>query len=230
VLIGLILAATLATTPGEAPSQADLKAHNIEIVPKATGAPGIFSVQEDGTIRHIQSGMICPADFPNVHFLSLQIYKSAAVGDDVGCDYGRSGPDGRAVSKLTIFATRAPADATLDAAFAHYKQEIVNQYPGAAEVPAALHIQVPQTGKDRTDYRATGYTVSANGVPRHTELITALWGQWVLEVRATYPSAIIMVEKDTSQQELAEKLFDIKSPYLVFMSASRSLGAVGLDP
>src|SRR5687768_13583077 len=77
---------------------------NREIVARTDGAEGIFTVQPNGNILHIQSGLLCPAQFPHVTFWHAQIYASSqGQGTDVGCDYGRFDNQGRAVSKLTIF-------------------------------------------------------------------------------------------------------------------------------
>ena len=203
-----------------------LAARNSEIVAHTPGAKDVFSVQEDGAIRHLQSGMVCPEDFPNVHFMDAQIYSAPSTGIDVGCDYARIGSEGNAVSKLTIFAVKATNTATLDDVFAGYRRDIESAYPTASATPAALQIQNNATGQTGTDYRAIGYAITVGGRATHSELIVGIFDGWVLEVRATYPNSVIKVEKDTTKADLQDQLYDIQSPYLAFMAASDSLKEV----
>src|SRR5215469_11013721 len=70
-------------------------ARNAEIVKNTKGTDGVFVVRDDGTIRHVQSGLVCPAKFPNVAFWHAELFDSPlGPGMDVGCDYGRNGADG----------------------------------------------------------------------------------------------------------------------------------------
>lgn len=214
-------------------ASASLKTQNEKIVAQTPDTGGVFVVQDDGSIRHVPSGTICPANFQNVHFAHADIFSSVAgAGTDVGCDYARNNPAGSAVSKLTIFITKAPDGMTLDAAFARYNREIQAAYPGAVPMPQSLRIGDKKTGQYATDYRAAGYTVSIDGQNYHSELIVGLWNGWMLEVRATYAHSIIIV-KDSSETSINDakiQLFDIENPYVAFMSVRDSLQAHNVAP
>jgi hypothetical protein len=204
----------------------DLSARNRSIVAANSKAGAAFTVERDGSIRHLPSGADCPADFPNVHLADVYNYSSAAIGNDVSCDYARGDGQGGAISKLTIFLVKQAAGANLDSVFAEYEHEVRSAHPEAAEMPAALHITDQSTGKDNADYRATGYTVVLDQQKYHSELIVGLVKGWAVEVRATYPNAIIYVDKNTSRGEMANQLNDIKTPYLAFMRVHDSIGEV----
>src|SRR5215831_17710884 len=133
----LLLIAITARALAES-SSAVVATRNSEIVAQAPLAKDVFVVEVDGAIRHLQSGMSCAASFPNVSLADVQIFPSSAIGLDVGCDYARVGVDGNAVSKLTVFAVKAPEGATLDSVFAGYRREVVSAHPEASEVRAAL--------------------------------------------------------------------------------------------
>ena len=219
-LLWLLLATACVPAFADAPS-ADLVAHSKLIVAQTAGSSGIFVVQDDGSVRHRQSGLVCPADFQNVHFVQILIF--VPDGTDIGCDYARVIADGSAVSKLTIFSTKAPDGATLDSVFAHYKDEIVRAHPGVTEEkPTSLSI-TDSAGKQRTDYQTAGYSITLGGKHFHSELIIGLFKGWMLEVRATYPNSVVQVDTNTTKDEMRDQVMDIESPYLAFMSAQDSL-------
>src|SRR6476646_1683188 len=125
-------------------------AFNRSVVAHSPGAQSTFNVQPDGSIRHLQSGLLCPADFPNTHLVDVQIYSTVAgVGTDVGCDYARLTGDHVVAAKLTIFFVRASDTTTLASAFEKYRTEVIAAQPGAVPVPAALHISDQATHADR---------------------------------------------------------------------------------
>jgi hypothetical protein len=221
----IVLAAILAlATPAFADGigvSADTKANNAAVINAIPDAKDVFLVQGDGGILHLQSGFVCPADFPHVHFVHALIFsRSSSIGTDVGCDYARNANDGNAVSKLTIFLVKADEGATLDAAFGRYKTEVLTAAPGATILPASLHMGDKQTGQDRTDYRAAGFAVPEGNSQVHSELIVGIFKGWIIEVRATYPSAVIKVEKGMTQEQIHDQLFDIEGAYIAFMKTT----------
>jgi len=216
VLLMTTAQGSMATTPSAA------MARNKAIVTAGDPTESIFSVQADGSILHRLSGALCPSDFEYAHLLDIQIYPAAAPGEDVGCDYGRVGPDGYLASKLTIFIVRMPEGATLDAVYEKYRNEVLAN-PSAVEGPPSLHITDQRTGSDNANYRANGFSVTLEGRRFHSELLVSLYGHWAIEVRATYPNAEIVVDKNTTKEDLRKQLSDIKDPYLAFMAVSDSL-------
>jgi hypothetical protein len=222
------LLAVLAWLSAAAAGQTNpIAVRNSQIVAKTDAAAGVMLVEDDGGIRHLQSGLLCPADFPNVHFAQAQIY--ATDGTDVGCDYARTGDGGSAVSKLTIFATKAPAGATLASVFERYNAEVMS-HPGTRTEPAQDFTINDNAGKPRTDYRKAGYDIVLGDRHFHSELIVGLVDGWMLEVRATYPSRIVMIEKGTTKEQMRDRLFDLESPYLAFIAAQESLEKAASKP
>jgi hypothetical protein len=174
-----------------APSPEDLaaaKVHNQDIVSRASGIDGVFVLQDDGTIKHLQSGMICPGYFQNVQLWHLEVFKSdAGAGADVGCDYGRNDAGGHWVSKLTIFATRAPDGTTLDQAFARYRAEILQAAPDAQSRGEALHDDTkPQDRGTLSDYRSEEFVTQRDGRTCTDDLYVVVHGGWMMEIRSTY--------------------------------------------
>lgn len=112
-----------------ASSTADFAVKYAEGLVAATeNAKGVWSVQPDGSIKHVQSGLVCPVTFPNVLLAKLFVFPAVGgqTGTDVGCDYIRgTGSDwGRNLDAvLTIYATQAPGF-TLDVAFTQYEAEM----------------------------------------------------------------------------------------------------------
>jgi hypothetical protein len=177
---------TLASAPALAADPADpgTIAWNNKIAMHSPNIDGVFVVQDDGTIRHVQSGMICPATFANVKLWHLETFPSPrGKGMDVSCDYGRNGPNNRFVSKLTLFATIAPDGATLDRAFAAYRAEVIQANPGVrSEGPLPLPPKVTLSG----EWKSESFLERRDDRAFTSELIVALRGQWMFEVRATY--------------------------------------------
>lgn len=195
---------------------------NKAIVAASDAAGSIFSVRADGSILHRPSGAVCPSDFEYMHLADIQIYPATTPGDDIGCDYGRVGPDGYFASKLTIFIVRVPDGTTLDSVYEKYRNEVLAT-PSAVEGPASLHIADEKTGSDDSSYRASGFSITLDGRRYHSELLVSLRGEWAIEVRATYPNAVIVVDKNATQESLRAQLDDIKDPYLAFMAVNDSL-------
>lgn len=179
--------AILIAAPAMAAEPADpgTIAWNNKIAMRTPGIDGVFVVQDDGTIRHVQSGMVCPARFSNVQLWHLETFPSkAGKGMDVSCDYGRNGPDNRFVSKLTLFATIAPDGWTLDTVFANYRAEVLRANPGIRSLGAL-------TGRPGMAVLPPGAMSEAflehrDGRDFTSELVVALRGKWMFEVRSTY--------------------------------------------
>jgi hypothetical protein len=160
-----------------------------DIVAKTQGADGVFVVQDDGKIRHVQSGLICRAKYPNVSFWHAFVYPSnAGQGTDVGCDYGRNDSDGKAVSKLSIFATRAAEGMTLDQAFARYRNEVVQVTPNAISHGEAIVAEDKNPAKPSTfpEFRSEEFGLVLDGRPYTSQLLVLILDGWVIEIRSTF--------------------------------------------
>jgi hypothetical protein len=160
-------------------------AQNRQIVAATPEADGVFAVQDDGTVRHKQSGLVCPASFPNLSFYHVFVF--APDGGDVGCDYRRADDNGGAWSKMTIFAVRAPPGTTLDAVFARYHGEIVQTYPDAKLQGPAAGIDEKGAGKPLLpEFRSEEFVITMNGQPYTTQLFVTVVSGWTIEIRSTF--------------------------------------------
>ncbi|HEX4303581.1 MAG TPA: hypothetical protein VHZ78_12370 [Rhizomicrobium sp.] len=208
----------------DAPDPA-VTAKNREMIAGTPQAAGVFVVQDDGAIRHVQSGLICPARYPNVTFYDVQVYPSdAGLGTDVGCDYRRADDKGGAWSKLTIFVTKAAPDTTADSAFERYQKELMQATPDAAPLgpafandPNGKHPDSPLAKARSEEYRVT-----LNGAVYTSLLIVTVKAGWTIEIRATYigsPTAINSA-REGAQLEIGDRIVGVRA----FVDA---LGTVG---
>ncbi len=189
VLLACVALLTLPARAEDGP--AALKAANAAIVAAAPGSAGIFTVQDDGAVRHAQSGLICPAKYPNSTLYDVQVYKPD--GTDIGCDYRRADLKGGAWAKLTIFAVKATDGVTVDQAFAGYQKEIAQTYPEARPLGEALQRDPKDTSSPLSDIRSREYLITMNGQDYTTQLYVALSHGWIVEVRSTFvgpPNAV----------------------------------------
>jgi hypothetical protein len=173
-------------TPGNPNPSAEMLIRN-------PGTLGIFETQSDGSIRHIQSGFVCPAGFPTVNFWNLQVVPSPlGPGTDVGCDYGRvrgGQISNGAESKLTIYIVKAQPRMTLDDAFARYQNEMHGANPTARSRGEVIHLQGP-TG-ELPGVRSEGAEIVIGNRRYMTELVVSLIAGWIIEIRSTYPTEFV---------------------------------------
>lgn len=229
-IAGLFLATSarsqIPVTPLPLPAEqraAALK-HNQEILANTAGADGVFTVQDDGAIMHLQSGLVCPASFPNVALFHLLIYQSGEKGSDVGCDYIRPDDLGGAYAKLTIFATKAAPETTLDSAFAGYQREVAQVFKGAQPIGPAIRIE-DKTGK-MPEYRSEEYLIKLNERDNTSDLIVTVSAGWVIEIRATYAGKPdeIHLEKGQSAKDAAVAIGDRVMASTAYIGAVHSVG------
>ena len=194
-----------------------------DIVANTKDAADVFFVRDDGKIYHIQSGLDCPAEFPNVEFRHAQIYPSAlGVGMDVGCDYGRSDANRGTISKLTIFATKAAENTSLDQAFTQYQADIRKTFPDVHPTGPALVMEQKGNAKlPFPDFRSEAYDLTIDGAPYHSELIVSVQGGWIIEIRTTYSTQI---SADATPDEMGRAVMDAGGSSLAFLAASGSVG------
>lgn len=182
---------------------AALKARNQEIVAQNKDADGVFTVRDDGSIKHLQSGLMCPAFYPNVTLYQLVVYPKAGKGLDVGCDYRRADDKGGANAKLTIFAVKASDGDSVDSAFAGYRGAIVENFEDLRSQGPALRIQ--EDGKKSTlpPIRSEEFLVRLNNRDYTTQLVVALSKGWIIEIRATFTGLpnVIVIDKGSTVQD-----------------------------
>jgi hypothetical protein len=230
-ILVLLLVRSLDGPVGAAePTITEVKARNQSILSHTPGADGIFVIQEQGDIQHLQSSLVCPAAFPNVAFWHAQIYSSPlGKGADVGCDYGRVDNAGHVLSKLTIFAVRAKDGTTLDQAFARYQQEVQDSTRNAEYLGPALRVDKDSAKGSEpfipTDFRSAEYNLTLNGVRYRSQLLVALQYGWIIEVRATYSTVASGVNEQEVIEAGTQAARDIVSPVIAFQQATRSLTA-----
>lgn len=214
----LVLALLLPPALGADAPEA-LKAHNQQIVSAASGSDGVFAVQDDGRVRHVQSGLVCPASYPNVEFYAVLVYPSkGAPGLDVGCDYRRADTQGGADAKLTIFATQMPAGATVDQAFTGYRAELMQTWPAAVSQGEAFHIDSTQS-RPPFDIRSEEFVMPFNNRQYTTQLIVAVSHGWTIEIRSTFTGLPneVKLEKDSGPDAAAlgagDRIMGIKAMF-----------------
>lgn len=178
VALALLLATAASATAGV------LKAQNTAIVAATPQASAIFAVQDDGTVRHLPSGLICPAKYPNVDFYAVLVYR--ADGTDAGCDYRRADDKGGAWAKLTIFIVRFPAPITIDQAFSNYRSELLQAAPDAQPQGEALRIDKKSDASPLPAIRSEEFIIPLNGQQYTTQLYVTQSKGWVIEVRTTF--------------------------------------------
>jgi hypothetical protein len=189
----LLALALLAATPVFAEDAVDPRHQNEAVMAQTPQAAGLFAVQDDGTVKHLLSGLVCPARFPNAVFYHLFVF--AADSSDVGCDYRRADDKGGAWAKLTIFAVKAKPDATLDMAFAQYRGEVLQTYPDAKSQGVSLKLEDKRTKASSSipDIRSEEFLITMNGQTYTTQLYVSEVNGWFVEVRTSFvglPNAV----------------------------------------
>lgn len=202
-----------APSPIPAPNPATIQ-YNRGIVAATRGAADVFTVQDDGAIRHVQSGLICPAEYPNAEFYQALVY--ATDGSDIGCDYRRADKLGGAWAKLTIFAVKAKSSDTLDAVFAHYRGEVEQTYPQAVFQGDALTLDSKGKPSALPAFRSAEYVMPFNGQTYTTQLYVVLVQGWTIEVRCTFvglPNAVDAAREgaDSAVLEAGDRLMGPKA-------------------
>jgi len=233
IILAAVLAAPVAAQDSSPPPKlsaeeiAALKARNQEIVRRSPNTSGVFAVQDDGTIKHLQSGLVCPENYPNAAFFNALVYPSdAGKGADVGCDYSRADDKGRAVLKLTIFAVKPVSETTLDRAFEGYRQEITQTYPNAIPLGPALHIENKGGASQFPEIRSEEYSIAISGLEYTSQLVVAIAQGWVIEIRATFPGKpnAIELNKDADANAAAMAVADRAMVSLALVAAVGTVG------
>ncbi len=208
LVLSLLLLSSGASRAEE--SVADLKAANSAILAKSPKADGVFVVQDDATIRHIQSGLVCRARFPNVELYALLVFSSEEnKGQDVGCDYIRHDDKGGADAKLTIFATEAPDTFTVAQAFARYRNEVMQADPEAVSLGESLRIENKGNAPDNALARTQSeeFKIFLNQRDYTSQLYVTISRGWIIEVRTTFtglPNAIVVTKEGGTAEAAAE--------------------------
>ncbi len=207
---GLILStgSAFAGTPDTAPAVKDILAGT-------PNSQGLFVETGDGAARHVASGLICPPTIGKVNIWHIDAF--VADGSDVGCDYGRNGPDKQWTAKLTIFAVRAGPGETVDTAFARYRAEVKATYPGAITKGSAIKFGDGTPPQGLEDIRSEEYDNRIQGKRYTDDLVVALRGNWVIEVRLTTATDV------SSSAEAALAIGDLALPTLAMLQATSTI-------
>jgi hypothetical protein len=227
VLLSLMLCASQAFADAQGkPSReetAKLRSENAAVVAGDKDTAGVFTVQDDGTIKHVQSGMICPAALPNGSFYHAMVF-DGGKGLDVGCDYRRADDKGGADFKLSIFATKAQSGTTLDSAFARYRSEVTQTFKDAKSVGPAIVIHDEATGSKRLpEIRSEQFTLLFNSRDYTTEVVVAVVRGWVLEIRATYTGKPQELDVDATK-DAGNWTLDRTASTMALLGAADTLG------
>jgi hypothetical protein len=221
IFLAFVALASLPARAADDPSV--LKAENTAIVAATPEAAGVFTVQDDGTIRHVQSGLVCPAKYPNAAFYHVLVYRPD--GTDVGCDYRRADGKGGAWAKFTIFAVKAADGLTTDQAFAGYQKELVQAYPDARPLGEAVQGDPKDTNSPFAGMRSGEYLVTWNGQDYTTQLYVVVSHGWVIEVRTTFvglPNAV-----DAGREGADSAVLEMGDRIAGFKALADALGTLG---
>jgi len=231
-----LLASLLATSASgaAAPDVSEARIRNADIVAKTPGADGVFGVEDNGDIRHVQSGLRCPAAFPTVAFSHAEIFSPPGLGTDMGCDYAREDAQGHAVTKLTIFATKV-GDASIDQVFASDRAGLEKASPGAKYKGPALTVGQGAAGKSAPspfgEFRSAEYAEVRGGAHYLSDLIVAVRAGWALEIRATFPTDVAAgATKEQLAKAMAMVNGDNTVAVIAFGAAITSVGIAGSPP
>jgi hypothetical protein len=180
---------------------------------------GVFRIEGDKAV-HVQSGLRCPAYLGNAFLFEIYVFDSpAGHGMDVGCDYGRRAApgSGKAAAKHTIYAVKLPAGGSLDTAFEQYRNEMRNTAPRNARVGGpSLTFTEPLEGFPK--FRSEELFYQNGEREWQTEVIVAIQGGWIIEMRSTRVSqyALANVEEGMDQtrgvQLFFNAVFDLGGP------------------
>lgn len=132
----------------------------------------IFALDGSGNATHLQSQLQCPAAFGDYRRHDLHVYD--AFGLDISCDYLNEGE-----GDITLYLTKRTGG-DLKADFEAGKTALTQRVPGAALLPDVAQKTFPS---DR-EWLHTLY--ASNNGNQIDGLWYAWYGDWVLEVRATY--------------------------------------------
>jgi len=168
-----------------------------ELMRARPGSAGVFVPQPDETIRHVQSGFVCPDRLPNVNFWSLLITPSPlGPGNDVGCDYGRM-KDGKtangAETKFSIVIAKAQPGTTLDDAFKRYQADMHRAFPnwklkGPVIGPDSIRVRRSDgTPVALPEFQSEADDVMVDNRPFISELVVGVFGGWIVQLRTSYP-------------------------------------------
>jgi len=155
----------------------------------------------DGAIRHVQSGFVCPLTLTNADLIHLDAYPSKrGLGTDVSCDYA-AGTGGDIETKLTVFVVKIDPKEPLESVFGRYRSEVLQTYPNAEFLGTGLRTK-NQKGQiqtlDAPDLvRSVEYRIEWEGQPCVTGLAVSKSEEWALEIRLTYPFELKDMEGGT---------------------------------
>lgn len=200
------------------------------LLQQSPDAIGVFALQPNGSVRHLQSGLICRPDYGDLKLAHLEVFASDfGKGADVGCDYGRFDAQGRALSKLTVFVTRASAGETVESLLERRRQEVRKSWPDADERGPAIvfgdHSQGPSAW---SGVRSAEFAVKFGDTHYLSDLVVVLQGGWEIEIRGTYPTDI-QVAPNTDAKTAAGQVVEAAGPAVALEDALASVGR-GVSP
>ena len=205
LLFGVALALVPAAQAGE--PNAAAKAQAEKLIAQAPDGTAVWTAGDDGSVRHVQSGMKCLPAYPmQLSLAQLAVLPSPnGKGMDVVCDYA-SPFDG---SKLDVFATKSPPGISLDESFELYRRLILALHQGA--VAKGAFSDVEGAGLKFPDDKTKGVRTEIflykdrAGNDQISYLIVATENGWSLQVRMTVPAA----DKEMSTRLFAYMAMDV---------------------
>jgi hypothetical protein len=171
------------------------------LMTNALNTNGVFEPLNDGSFRHLQSGLICPAKLPSANLWQLMVFSDEEnKGADVGCSYGRArrGTSGKnPESKTTLFARRSEPGMNLDEAFKTGADEYHRAFPSARLLGEALQLKGENVAS-LPQVRSEEYEVLHGQRKFVDQILVSLIDGWIITIRATYPTEFSSDDPDVA--------------------------------
>ena len=138
-----------------------------------------FRPYKTGSVRHIQSGMMCPVSVSSRFMVltSLTVTSDGPIGDDVSCQYNILG------SHMAVHALRVP-DMTAATFIAEAKRGLM----AAVHSAESTYVRAPENTALKK-IESAAFLLRVEGRSLKAIFLVTKVGDWLVEVNATYPYA-----------------------------------------
>ena len=178
-----LLAALFIVLPGAGHGQPaaapDPLAHAQALIAAAANGDTAFRANSAGAVMQLQSGAVCVPGAEKMLLTGVDVFPTAPLGSDVGCEYRLQG------GGLTNVFISPLGSRDYPQTIVEIIRDIVKLHPDAAPTTGPLTATLPSLEAAK----AEAFTVSVDGQPCITSVWIARQGSWLITVRATYPAA-----------------------------------------
>ena len=186
---GVVLAVCQITPFAQAQDSADCSSANATIeglIKQADPGGSVWTRQECGQARHIQSGLVCGAtNDVNWTLNQIIVFPSGPrtmAGQDVACDFSDS-----AGNSFTLYATNFEPDVDDQDQFDASTSAIQQRFTGVTPIQILTTETNSEDGKS-IEPLAAAYAFELDGQAYQTAIWLRTIGDWSVKLRATYRS------------------------------------------